>query len=80
MLTYDSPPEMEGQQLMDRGTTASSRVCSRHLSTPSGAPVGKGRAGSLSASTPSLLRAEGGRVGQQGQAGKDKGEWAAGSG
>ena len=27
MFTYDSPPEMEGQQLMDSGTTPSSRVC-----------------------------------------------------
>lgn len=26
MLTNDSPPEMEGQQLMDSGTTLSSRV------------------------------------------------------
>lgn len=41
---------------MERGSTASSRVCSRHLSTPRGAPVGKGRAGSFSPSRLSLLQ------------------------
>lgn len=30
MLTNDSPPEMEGQQLMDSGTRLSSLVCAAH--------------------------------------------------
>ena len=38
---------------------AKTRTCSRHLSTPSGAPVGKGRLGSFSASTLSLLQERG---------------------
>ena len=44
-------PDTEGQQLMVSGTSDSSFVVKRHLSTPKGAPVGKGRAGSFSAST-----------------------------
>mmetsp|Transcript_3940 Transcript_3940/g.16069 ORF Transcript_3940/g.16069 Transcript_3940/m.16069 type:complete len:223 (+) Transcript_3940:481-1149(+) len=47
METNDSPPETDGQQLIARGTALSSRVWYRHLSTPSGEPIGKGRLGSL---------------------------------
>jgi hypothetical protein len=55
MLTYDWAPDSEGQQLMVSGTSDSSAVWKRHLSTPRGAPVGKGRCGSLSPSTLSPL-------------------------
>ena len=33
MLTKDSPPEMEGQQLMDSGTRLSSLVCATPTKT-----------------------------------------------
>mmetsp|Transcript_18197 Transcript_18197/g.50982 ORF Transcript_18197/g.50982 Transcript_18197/m.50982 type:complete len:343 (-) Transcript_18197:325-1353(-) len=52
MFTYDWPPEREGQQLMVRGTRASSLLCIRHFRIPSSLPVGNGREGSL---RPSML-------------------------
>mmetsp|Transcript_12803 Transcript_12803/g.44508 ORF Transcript_12803/g.44508 Transcript_12803/m.44508 type:complete len:218 (+) Transcript_12803:1800-2453(+) len=52
--TNVSPPETDGQQLMDSGTTLSSLVCMRHLRIPRAEPVGNGRLGSLRPRMPSL--------------------------